>query len=116
MCPNDGERSAMTATQGLYQITESDYALAAELKANLHGPHRPDVARLISHILWTPLQGRIVLVCTRKHKQWRLARLSGVRGEAIELIEGPAYSNRDDALWGAFSMRWSLITGSSLDV
>ena len=75
----------MTATQGLYQITESDYALAAELKANLHGPHRPDVARLISHILWTPLQGRIVLVCTRKHKQWRLARLSGVRGEAIRI-------------------------------
>lgn len=106
----------MTATRGLYQISESDYALAAELKSNLHGPHRPDVARLISRILWTPLGGRIVMVCTRSHQCWRLARLSGVRGEAIELIDGPTYRNRDEALWGAFKMRWALITGSPLEI
>ena len=106
----------MNAQYPMYEITEADEDLAREFRGNPNGPHRPDVLRLVNRILWTPVEGRVVLVCTRSHREWRLARLSGVRGQPIEILEGCAYTERGQAIWAVFKMRWESITGKPLEI
>ena len=106
----------MTVQYPVYEITKGDEALAREFKHNPGGPHRPDVVRLINRIFWAPLQGRIVLVCTKAHREWQLGRLSGVRGKPIELLDDKVYTDRGEALWAAFELRWERITGQTLDI
>jgi hypothetical protein len=100
----------------LYKITDADRALALEFKCNMEGPHRPDVLRLLNRIFWTPIKGRIVLVCIRNHREWCLGRLSGVRGEPIEVLRKTVYTDRNAAFWAAFEMRWQSISGQSLEI
>ena len=102
----------MTSENGLYDISASDRELLVELKNNPEGPHRPDVMRLLSRLLWTPIEGRIVLVCTRPHTEWRLGRLSGRRNEPMEVLEEPVFTDRRDAVWAAIAQRWQAVTGS----
>ena len=97
-----------------YQITESDRALAWEFKRSPTARHRPDVVRLVNRILWAPLDGRIVLICTKSHSEWRLGRLSGVRGKTIEMLDERIYTDRAEVLWTAFELRWEIVTGQPL--
>ena len=106
----------MTTQHALYDITEADRALAREYKFNPDGPHRPDVVRLLNRIFWTPVPRRPVVVCTRSHREWRLGRLSGVRGQPIEVLDEPVYTDRALAMWAVFEMRWEMITGQPLEL
>jgi hypothetical protein len=94
-----------------YEVTESDHALALEFKRRPDALHRPDVVRLVNRILWAPLNGRVVLICTKSHSEWRLGRLSGVRGKPIEMLDEKIYTDRAEALWTAFELRWRIVTG-----
>ncbi len=59
--------------------------------------------------------GKHVLICTKPFKEWRLARLSGVRGEAPEVVEGAVYATVEEAEWAVFKIRWKAHTGEDLD-
>ena len=100
----------------LYEVTERDKELAREIKGNPSGPHRPDVVRLINRLFWAPMPGRIVLVCIKDYREWKLGRLSGVRGKPIELINDQTYTDRGEAEWAVLELRWETITGHSLDI
>ena len=100
----------------LYHIGPSDRALAEEFKRNPLGPHRPDMLRLLSRLRWERLHGKHVLVCTERHREWTLGRVSEVRGEPIELLTDHVYHGLAEAEWAVFQIRWRNVTGQPLDL
>ena len=102
--------------QPLYRITEHDRGLVAQFKDKPLGPHSPDLLRLLNRLRWEPLHGKFVLVCTRPHTEWTLGRVSAVRGEPIEILEGYVFQSRADAEWSVFKLRWERATSLSLDI
>ena len=106
----------MIAHQPLYRIGPSDRALADEFRRSPLGPYRPDLLRLLSRLRWEPLHGKHVLVCTKRHREWVLGRVSAVRGEPIELLTDHVFDNRAAAEWAVFKIRWRNVTGQPLDL
>ena len=100
----------------IYSVSDADVELAGEFKRNPLGPHRPDLLRLLSRLRWEPLDGKYVLVCTKRHAQWTLGRVSAVRGEPIQLLGEHVFESRAEAEWAVFELRWKRVTGRDLDL
>lgn len=49
--------------------------------------------------------GKLIIVCTIPDEQWRIARLSAVRGRLPELLEGMVFSDEQDAQEAVFRLR-----------
>lgn len=92
-----------------------DLELAWAFKANPWGPHEPALQRLVDRMRWEPIAGKHVLVCTKPHTEWALARLPDRRGDAVEFIAGEIFSSLEDAEWAVFKRRWETMTGSAID-
>ena len=61
-----------------------------------------------------PLEGKHVILMSGPYRRWSVARLSGVRGEPAERIEGLTFDNPDDAERAVFRLRWEAHTGQPL--
>lgn len=52
-----------------------------------------------------PALGKLVIICTEVEKEWRIARLSGVRGVPPEFVDDRVFDNEQDVQHAIFLMR-----------
>jgi len=78
-------------------------SLVAEFRKKPTGQHSPGLQRLINHMRSEPMEGKLALLCTRPHEEWRLVQMNG-RGHAMTLLDG-IFDNVEDAEWSIFKLR-----------
>lgn len=98
----------------MLQIDPRRTDLAAEFKARPFGPHSPDLQHVLNLMRALPLAGRHVLMVVKRKREWALGRLSGERGEPVEIIPGYRFTDPAEAEWTVFKLRWQAITGQTL--
>jgi len=81
--------------------------LVREFRACPIGHHSPALARILSHLRAGPMQGKYCLICIRPHREWVIARLSGVRGTAPVVQDNRVFSSVEEAEWEVFKLRWN---------
>jgi hypothetical protein len=93
------------ATKDLSRLIQGrDLAeLVAEFRAKTTGQHSPALQRLINHIRSEPMEGKLALLCTRPHEEWRLVQMNG-RGKPMTLLDG-IFQDLDEAEWAIFKLR-----------
>lgn len=91
----------------------ADLPFAAEFKRNPVGHQSPGLQRVLHVFRGEPLKGKYVLVTTKPHREWQLARLSGVRGQPLTRID-KFYTSLIEAEWDVFQRRWKECTGHDL--
>ncbi len=89
--------------------------LASEFRQHPLGHHSPELQKLLTMFRGVPMAGKYVLICTKPHAEWKLGRLSGVRGEPPAIIGSQTFSSRAEAEWEVFKRRWEENFGESLD-
>ena len=102
-------------TQSIYRIVpERDLVYAKEFLGNPIGHHSPGLQRVLNVFRGEPLKGKYVLVCTKPHKEWQLAMLSGERSKPVTLVKGKIYRDLEEAERDVFRLRWQSFTGQKL--
>lgn len=97
------------------RITPADEKYAWEFKDAPFGPHSPGVERILHIMRRQPVAGKLVLVETKPHREWVLARLPGAPDKRVEMLGGPVFNDRADAEWHIFKQRWVEHTGEVLE-
>jgi hypothetical protein len=92
---------------------QKDLVYAVEFMRVPVGHQSPGLQRVLHVFRGEPLAGKYVLICTKPHKEWQLARLSGERGKPPTL-ENKFYSNLEEAERDVFRRRWKEFTGVEL--
>jgi len=101
----------------IYRIDPvKDLPLAEEFRRNPIGHHSANLQCILNLFRGEPLAGKYVLVCIKPHEEWQLGILSGVRGQAVELLPGHVYRDLKEAEWAVFKRRWHASTGQELPV
>jgi hypothetical protein len=59
------------------------------------------------------LPGKYVLICTKPHREWTLAQLSGERGKPVTVLD-LVFTSIEEAEQEVFRRRWKKFTGSDL--
>ncbi len=49
--------------------------------------------------------GKLIIICTKSEQEWRIARLSGVRGVAPTLVDDRVFTDEQEAQAEVFRMR-----------
>lgn len=92
---------------------EKDRVYAAEFMKAPVGHHSPGLQRVLHVFRGEPLAGKYVLICTKPHREWQLARLSGERGKPPQRIN-KLYHDLEEAERDVFRRRWKDVTGEEL--
>ena len=61
--------------------------------------------RVLLRMRAQPAKGKLVVVCTKIEKEWRIARCSGIRGVPPEFVSDKVYDNEQDPQHDIFLMR-----------
>ncbi|WP_019530611.1 hypothetical protein [Dasania marina] len=99
----------------MYKLDGKQLELAEEFKSKPFGPYSRELERLLLRMRQAPAAGRPILINTVRHKEWRLAKLSGIRGEKPIYINKRIYTNVAEAEWDVFVQRWLQLTGENLE-
>lgn len=78
------------------------------------GAHSPDLQFVLQHFRKAPVKGKYVLVARVPHKEWVLGRLTGTRGNPVEINEDVIFNDLEDAERHVFRLRWQDLTGVDL--
>lgn len=75
-----------------------------------HGGIQDDVQldRVLTRMRMQPVGafgGKLVIVCTKPEREWRIARLSGVRGVAPKFVDDRVFTDEQAAQTEVFKMR-----------
>jgi hypothetical protein len=98
----------------IYRVDpEKDLPFAAEFMKKPVGHHSPGLQRILHVFRGEPLDGKYVLVTVTPHKEWQLARLSGVRGQPLTRLD-TFYTCLLEAERDVFRRRWKDSTGQEL--
>ncbi len=100
----------------MYQLDPHRTDLAEAFKANPSGPHDGELLKLLDCMRSGPMAGKYVAVCTKRHREWVLGRLPGVRGEPVELLEDRVFDSFAAVEWAVFELRWEDLGGEPLDL
>lgn len=100
-------------TDGVSSGREWPPDLALAYVADPFGEHGPALRALLDFMRDEPPAGRIVLLQEAPHERWRLARLTGRRGEAPIVLDHPVLASRQDAARAVFRLRWQRLTGTA---
>ena len=98
----------------MYAIDTSRMDLVEEYRANPEGPYSPELTLLVNRLRLVPIEERTILVCTKRGREWMLAKMPTVRGAKLELFEDRVFDDYDAAAWEVFRMRWQAVTGEEL--
>ncbi len=98
----------------MYSIDASRMDLVEEYRANPAGPYSPELTLLVNRLRLGPMEERYILVCTKRGREWVLAKMPTVRGARLELFEDRVFRDYDTATWEVFRMRWQAVTGEEL--
>ena len=91
-------------------------SLAREFKSNPWGPHSAELQRILNVMRAAPVAGKHVILMDGPYARWTVARLTGVRGEPAEIIDGRSFDNPEDAEWAVFKLRWEEHTKQPLNL
>ena len=102
----------------MYQFDPSRLDLAREFKARPFGEHSPDLQYLLNLMRSTTPGGWVMLVMTRPHEQWTLARMvPGPHGRpALPQLTNATFDSLETAEWAVFKMRWETLAGKPLGI
>ena len=98
----------------MYHIDPSRTDLAEEYKQNPGGPYSPELTLLVNRLRLGPMEERTIMVCTKRGREWTLAKMPTVRGAKLELFEDRVFDDYYAAAWEVFRMRWKTVTGKDL--
>jgi hypothetical protein len=81
-------------------------AIVDEHRRRPIGKHSDDLERVLIYLRkhHLEMEGKYILVCTKPHEEWRIARLSGKPGVPPELLSD-SFSDRYEAEHGLFLKR-----------
>jgi hypothetical protein len=69
------------------------------------GQHSDALERVLAYFRRQPLPDKYIVVATRPWKEYRIAQLSGVRGEPARLLDDDTFPTEEAALHGVFLRR-----------
>ena len=95
----------------MHEIDPSRRDLIDEFRRNPGGPHSPELALLVNRLRVMPMAERHILVCTRRGREWMLARMPAQRGARVELCEDRVFHDYHEAVWEVFRRRYKTVTG-----
>jgi len=95
----------------MYEIDPSRTDLVEEFDANPGGPYSPALTKVVNRLRLGPKEERYILVCTKRAREWTVARMPTVRGQKVELLGGAVFADYDDAARKVFRLRWQAVTG-----
>ncbi len=98
----------------MYAIDASRTDLVEEYRANPEGPYSPELTLLVNRLRLGPMEERYILVCTKRGREWMLAKMPTVRGAKLELFPDRIFDDYNDAAWEVFRTRWQAATGEEL--
>jgi hypothetical protein len=99
----------------MYVVDPKRRDLVEEFRRNPFGPHGPELTLLVNHLRLIPMEERYIMVCTRRAREWAVAKMPTVRGAPVELVVGAAFDDYASAVWEVFRLRWQAVTGKELD-
>jgi branched-chain amino acid transport system permease protein len=79
--------------------------IIAEHKRDPVGIHSDALDRVLNYFRRPNLLERHVIVCTRPFKQWRIARMTGIPGEAPVFVDERTYTSEARAAHAVFLLR-----------
>lgn len=98
----------------MYEIDPDRLDLAREFKALPYGRHSGELQRVLNRMRGGANAGRYVIICTRRHREWALARMGARPGDPLELVPGAVFRSHEEAEWEVFKLRWRELTGREL--
>ena len=91
-----------------------DHDLAREHLADPFGEPSPGLRLLLDCMRNEPPAGRLVILADHGGVRFRLAQLTGERGDAPILLDLPGFDSVADAARAIFRLRWRRLTGHAL--
>jgi len=85
--------------------------LIDEHRRTPRGPHSDSLARLLNYFRRAPLTRKFVVLCTVAHAEWKIAELSGVRGDPPRIIDDRRFSSEAEAIHAVFLARIANLKG-----
>ena len=98
----------------MYEIDPLRTDLLEEFRNKPGGPHSPELTLVVNRLRLMPMADRHILVCTRRGREWTLARMPSKRGATLELFEDHVFDDYYEGVWEVFKMRWQTVTGADL--
>ncbi len=98
----------------MYEIDPSRLDLVDEFRNNPGGPYSPELTLVVNRLRVMPMADRHVLVCTKRGREWMLAKIPPVRGAKMELFEDQVFDDYYAGAWEVFKSRWKTVTGMAL--
>jgi len=98
----------------MYEIDPSRSDLVEEFRCNPDGPYSPELTLVVNRMRLMPLHDRHVLICTKRGREWALAKIPPERGTKVELIEGQVFDDYSAGVWEVFKRRWKTVTGHEI--
>ena len=95
----------------MYEIDPSRTDLAEEFRNNPGGPYSPELTLVVNRLRVMPMADRHILVCTKRGREWMLAKMPTVRGAKLELCDGKVFDDYYEGVWEVFRQRWKTVTG-----
>ena len=98
----------------MYAIDTSRKDLVEEYRQNPGGPYSPELTLLVNRLRLGPMEERYILVCTKRGREWTVAKMPTVRGAKLEIFEDRVFDDYYAAAWEVFRMRWEAATGEAI--
>jgi len=100
----------------MYDIDPERLDLAREFKACIYGRHSGELQRVLNRMRGGGNAGRLVIVCTKRHREWTLARMGQRPGDPLQPVPGHLFRSDAEAEWAVFKLRWHELTGRELPI
>lgn len=65
----------------------------------------PHLKRVLQRMRGESVAGKYIIICTKVEEEWRIAKLSGIRGVPPEIVSDKVYTNEQDAQHDIFLLR-----------
>src|SRR5262245_46311750 len=99
----------------IYRIRPGDLVYAEEFRRQPIGHHSPGLQRILSLFRGEPVAGKYVIFCSKPHREWLLAQVSGVHGQPVRIFKNKRFHSLAEAEWEIFKLRWRRHTGQNLE-
>jgi len=100
----------------MYVIDPERIDLAREFKGCIYGRHSGELQRVLNRMRGGANAGRYVIVCTKRHREWTLARMGERPGHPLVPVPGYVFHSDEEAEWTVFKLRWRELTGRDLPI